>query len=93
MGRASRRRAEQRSSHRHERVFPLRPRPRQPPVREVPWQAQPGLARLGDLHEQKMGLEGEIERQVKELIAQGASWAAIGRALGITRQGARQRYS
>jgi hypothetical protein len=33
-----------------------------------------------------------IEREVGRLSATGHSWTAIGAALGVTRQGARQRY-
>ena len=59
MGRASRKRAEQRESV-SQRVFPL-----QPPQRAAP---------------------------ARDIVANGASWADLGRALGISRQGARQRY-
>lgn len=38
------------------------------------------------------GLEEEVEVAVAHLRVVGASWAQVGRALGISRQGARQRF-
>jgi hypothetical protein len=38
------------------------------------------------------GLEEEVEVAVTHLRVDGASWAQVGRALGISRQGARQRF-
>jgi len=38
------------------------------------------------------GLEEEVEVAVAHLRVDGASWAQVGRALGISRQGARQRF-
>jgi len=38
------------------------------------------------------GLDDEIEAAVAHLRVDGASWAQVGRALGISRQGARQRF-
>ena len=38
------------------------------------------------------GLDEEIEVAVEHLRVDGASWVQIGRALGISRQGARQRF-
>jgi len=38
------------------------------------------------------GLDEEIEAAVAHLRVDGASWAQVGRALGISRQGARQRF-
>lgn len=38
------------------------------------------------------GLDEEIEAAVAHLRVDGASWAQAGRALGISRQGARQRF-
>ncbi len=38
------------------------------------------------------GLEEEVEAAVAHLRVDGASWAQVGRALGISRQGARQRF-
>lgn len=91
MGRASRRRAEQRASVTAP-VFPLERPPRPAPLRVVPREARSGLDRLGELRAQQLALEGQIDRQVRELVTVGASWADLGRALGISRQGARQRY-
>lgn len=33
-----------------------------------------------------------VDDEVRALVRQGCSWPAIGRALGVSRQGARQRY-
>jgi len=38
------------------------------------------------------GLDDEVEVAVEHLRVDGASWVQIGRALGISRQGARQRF-
>jgi hypothetical protein len=38
------------------------------------------------------GLDAEVEVAVAHLRVDGASWARVGRALGISRQGARQRF-
>jgi hypothetical protein len=38
------------------------------------------------------GLDDEIVAAVAHLRVDGASWARVGRALGISRQGARQRF-
>jgi len=38
------------------------------------------------------GLDAEIEVAVAHLRVDGASWAQVGRALGVSRQGARQRF-
>ncbi|WP_024289001.1 hypothetical protein [Cellulomonas sp. KRMCY2] len=38
------------------------------------------------------GLEDEVEVAVAHLRVDGASWVQVGRALGISRQGARQRF-
>ncbi len=37
-------------------------------------------------------LDADIAAEVRRLRAAGASWTVIGAALGISRQGARQRY-
>jgi hypothetical protein len=57
------------------------------------------LARLGELAAARTearhvvkGLDEEIELAVTHLRVDGASWAQVGRALGISRQGARQRF-
>jgi len=51
-----------------------------------------GLLRLADLHAERVRLDDEVSVLVQELAASGVSWGVIGRALGISRQGARQRY-
>ncbi len=38
------------------------------------------------------GLDAEVEVAVAHLRVDGASWAQVGQALGISRQGARQRF-
>lgn len=91
MGRASRRRADQRASV-TAKVFPPSRVPRPAPVREVPWAARDGLARLAELRAQQRQLEQQVDEQVRQLIQTGVSWADLGRALGISRQGAGQRY-
>ena len=57
------------------------------------------LVRLGELAAARTevrrvvdGLDEEIEAVVAHLRVDGASWAQVGRALGISRQGARQRF-
>lgn len=50
------------------------------------------LDALGALHEAEEAVQGELEAQVRLARAEGRSWTEIGDALGITRQGARQRY-
>lgn len=34
----------------------------------------------------------ELENEIRRLIGDGHSWSTVAEALGITRQGARQRY-
>ena len=50
------------------------------------------LARLADLQDERRELDAQITLLVVRLAAAGVSWGAIGRALGVSRQGARQRY-
>lgn len=50
------------------------------------------LTRLADLHDERQELDAQITLLVARLAAAGVSWGAIGRALGVSRQGARQRY-
>lgn len=40
-----------------------------------------------------VALDDEIEAAVEHLRVDGANWAQVGRALGISRQGARQRFA
>ena len=49
-------------------------------------------AALADARRVVEGLEEEIAVAVDHLRVDGASWVQIGRALGISRQGARQRF-
>ena len=49
-------------------------------------------ARLRDLLERQSDLQGEIDAEVRSLLEQGHSWTVVGHAIGLTRQGARQRY-
>jgi hypothetical protein len=92
MGRASRRRAERRAAPCLEPVFRVTAPSRRQPVRSISGSAREGLLRLAELRGQQLELEREMERQALQAVAAGASWAAVGRALGISRQGARQRY-
>ncbi len=68
-----------------------------PPRRDAEAQA-PGettldsIERLRRLAAQKTQVVGEIEREIGALLDSGHSWATIGTALGVSRQGARQRY-
>ena len=70
---------------------------------EAAWRAAArvtdALVRLGELAGVRAearrvvaGLDAEIEAAVAHLRVDGASWAQVGRALGISRQGARQRF-
>ncbi len=110
MGRASRKRAEQRAtgggqqprgaggqvdrSRRHEPVWdalaagsPLRP-----PFRCPPYAAGLALDRLQELRRARSELDPAIAGEVRALMALGTDWGTIGRALGVSRQAARQRY-
>lgn len=69
--------------------------PRQPPLlrdRRPLAGRTAGLIRLADLDAERRELDAEVTLLARQLAAMGVSWAAIGRALGISRQGARQRY-
>ena len=48
--------------------------------------------RLRRLVERQSELRGEVEDEVRSLLKHGHSWSLIGHALGLSRQGARQRY-
>lgn len=52
----------------------------------------PETRELRRLVERRSKVESAIEREVDRLSALGLSWTAIGATLGVTRQGARQRY-
>ena len=44
------------------------------------------------LAEQQLAIQQTVEDEIQALLDGGRSWTDIGRALGISRQGARQRY-
>lgn len=56
-----------------------------------PHPVDPG-ARLRLLLTRQRAAERDIEEEVSRLIKGGHSWTIVGAALGLTRQGARQRY-
>ncbi len=47
---------------------------------------------VGELVEQQRGIEDRIEDAVRLARSNGASWSQIGRAAGLTKQGAQQRW-
>jgi len=50
------------------------------------------IERLKRLVERQRELHAEIEDEVRGLLEQGQSWTVVAGAIGISRQGARQRY-
>jgi hypothetical protein len=116
VGRASRKRAEQRSAagqprplpehsersqtaaagrpERSERVWDALARESagRPPFRCPPDTALGGLNRLRDMSTSRVELDALIADEVIELVRIGTDWGTIGRALGVSRQAARQRY-
>lgn len=94
MGRASRKRAERRAVERVERVSntTAAPNSRRPPFRRAPVGASSGIYRLEHLRQSRVELEDSIRLEVTALLAVGTDWGTIGRALGVSRQAARQRY-
>ena len=50
------------------------------------------VERLVELAAQQQAVERTLQEEVLRLRHDGISWTAIGRALELTRQGARQRY-
>ena len=48
--------------------------------------------RLRTLVSSQRELSGAIEQEVRSLLNQGQSWTVVGDAVGLSRQGARQRY-
>lgn len=92
MGRQSRRRAAQRASV-TAKVFSPAPQPRVARRPSVPWPLRECLEQLVTLQQARAELDASITALVNDVTAQGASWGDVGRALGLTRQGARQRYA
>jgi hypothetical protein len=66
------------------------PRPERPRVTECDRSAP--TEHLRALAKRQRELVGEIEDEVRCLLAEGHSWTVVGRAIGLSRQGARQRY-
>jgi hypothetical protein len=62
------------------------------PLLAAPVEVERGLERLAEWREERDGLDRAMAAEVAALVAQGVSWGEVGRALGMTRQGARQRY-
>jgi hypothetical protein len=50
------------------------------------------LSRLTELAVERVKVDAEIRVVAQQLATGGVSWGAIGRALGMSRQGARQRF-
>ena len=50
------------------------------------------MTRLRRLVDQRSVIEREIDAKVDRLVGQGFNWPTIARALGVTRQAARQRH-
>ena len=48
--------------------------------------------RLKRLAERQRAAQMELENEIRRLMGHGHSWSTVAEALGITRQGARQRY-
>lgn len=59
---------------------------------ELSGDAAGAVRRLYDLREELEGLQEAIVGVVRTARAGGASWAAVGAALGVSKQGAQQRY-
>ena len=61
----------------------------QPTAADGQGHAEPLLVSL--VH-RRQRLDADIAAEVARLRAAGVSWTVVGRALGVSRQGARQRY-
>ena len=64
-----------------------------PPTQDQPQLRRPdGCERLRTLAIRQVEAQRAVEDEIRVLLARGHSWTEIGRALGLSRQGARQRY-
>ena len=61
-------------------------------MRRLPLKARTDLQALEELCRTRREIEDSIAEQVAALSSLGADWGVIGRALGVSRQAARQRY-
>jgi hypothetical protein len=71
-------------------VWPVDLRPERPRLTECERSAP--TEHLRALAKRQRELLGEIEDEICCLLAEGHSWTVVGRAIGLSRQGARQRY-
>lgn len=65
---------------------------RRSPFHRPPPGAPVHLQRLGELRTARAEVDAAMVREVQMLLALGTDWGSIGRALGVSRQAARQRY-
>jgi len=63
-----------------------------PPLPHLPRSGSTAIDQLKRLVERQRELHAEIEGEVRGLLEQGQSWTVVAGAIGISRQGARQRY-
>ncbi len=70
-------------------AWPVGPRPERP---RLTGEMSAPTEHLRALAKRQRELLGEIEDEVRSLLAEGHSWTVVGRAIGLSRQGARQRY-
>ncbi|MCK9923220.1 hypothetical protein MXD61_15300 [Frankia sp. AgPm24] len=68
-------------------------------IEQWTWPPDPGasaqavaLAHLAELTRQQERLAGQRDQAVSDAVAIGVGWGLVGRATGLTRQGARQRW-
>ena len=67
--------------------------PAVPATKDQPQLSRPGgCERLRTLAARQVEAQRAVEEEIRDLLARGHSWTEIGRALGLSRQGARQRY-
>lgn len=67
-------------------------RERRRPTRDRWWSAEEVLALVAELTALRNSSADALEAAVAEARRKELSWAALGRALGLRRQGAQQRY-